>query len=57
MEDERPDPGDAATAAGEITVPSVRLFAPGTEIGRRYEVRGVLGRAARPSFTRRSIAT
>lgn len=29
--------------AGEITVPSVRLFAPGTEIGRRYEVRGVLG--------------
>ena len=43
MEDERPDPGDAANAAGEITVPSVRLFAPGTEIGRRYEVRGVLG--------------
>jgi tRNA A-37 threonylcarbamoyl transferase component Bud32 len=43
VEDERPDPGDAATAAGEITVPSVRLFAPGTEIGRRYEVRGVLG--------------
>lgn len=43
MEDERPDPGDAATEAGEITVPSVRLFAPGTEIGRRYEVRGVLG--------------
>lgn len=43
MEDERPDPGDAATAAGEFTVPSVRLFAPGTEISRRYEVRGVLG--------------
>ena len=43
MEDERPDTGDAATEAGEITVPSVRLFAPGTEIGRRYEVRGVLG--------------
>ncbi len=43
MEDERPDPGDADTAASEITVPSVRLFAPGTEIGRRYEVRGVLG--------------
>lgn len=43
MEDERPDPGDAASAAGEITMPSVRLFAPGTEIGRRYEVRGVLG--------------
>ena len=43
MEDGRPDPGDAATAAGEFTVPSVRLFAPGTEISRRYEVRGVLG--------------
>jgi tRNA A-37 threonylcarbamoyl transferase component Bud32 len=43
VEDERPDPGDATMADGEITVPSVRLFAPGTEISRRYEVRGVLG--------------
>ena len=43
MEDERPDPGEATTGDGEITVPSVRLFAPGTEISRRYEVRGVLG--------------
>ena len=41
--DERPDPGAAgpvARAAGSL---SVRLFAPGTEIGRRYEVRSVLG--------------
>ncbi len=43
MVDERPEPEDAGTAAAEIAAPSVRLFAPGTEIGRRYEVRGVLG--------------
>lgn len=41
--DERPDPGEAVTGDGESPAPSVRLFAPGTEIGRRYEVRGVLG--------------
>ena len=43
MEDGRPDPGKRATEAAESSAPSVRLFAPGTEIGRRYEVRGVLG--------------
>ena len=43
MENERADPGDAANGDGEFTAPSVRLFAPGTEISRRYEVRGVLG--------------
>ena len=43
MVDERPEPGDVGTAAVEMAAPSVRLFAPGTEIGRRYEVHGVLG--------------
>lgn len=43
MVNDRPEPGDAGTAAAGTTAPSVRLFAPGTEIGRRYEVRGVLG--------------
>jgi tRNA A-37 threonylcarbamoyl transferase component Bud32 len=44
--DERgPGEGAGAPAPGEEprVAPSVRLFAPGTAIGRRYEVRGVLG--------------
>ena len=41
LDDERPDRGDSEADDGVRL--SVRLFAPGTEIGRRYEVRGVLG--------------
>ena len=43
LDDERPDRGETAADAAEGPRLHVRLFAPGTEIGRRYEVRSVLG--------------
>ena len=43
MDETRPGESKAETAVRETPAPTVRLFAPGTRIGRRYEVRGVLG--------------
>jgi tRNA A-37 threonylcarbamoyl transferase component Bud32 len=43
LEDGRSDRDGKASETGESGAPAVRLFAPGTEIGRRYEVRSVLG--------------
>ncbi len=43
MDETRPGASEGETAIREPSAFPVRLFAPGTEIGRRYEVRGVLG--------------
>jgi len=43
LDDARPGESVAETAVRETRAPTVRLFAPGTRIGRRYEVRSVLG--------------
>lgn len=42
-DDREPDRGGAQPGAGDGIALPVRLFAPGTQIGRRYEVRSVLG--------------
>jgi tRNA A-37 threonylcarbamoyl transferase component Bud32 len=43
LDETRPGASEGEAAVREAPAFPVRLFAPGTEIGRRYEVRGVLG--------------